>query len=118
MKTERLIFGETVFGVNVDAQTRCAHWHGATDIIAIKFRCCERYFPCYECHAELETHQPKVWARNEFDTPAILCGGCGLQLTVSEYLNGDSICPRCESRFNPGCAKHYHLYFEQITEQT
>ncbi|TKI16435.1 hypothetical protein FCT18_20820 [Lysinibacillus sphaericus] len=21
-----------------------------TDIIALKFTCCERYYPCYKCH--------------------------------------------------------------------
>ena len=110
---EKVIYGETVCGVDVDAQTRCAHWHGESDIIAIKFRCCEKWFPCYECHAELERHPPEVWAKSEFDSPAILCGGCGHQLKVREYLECDSICPRCERRFNPGCAKHYHLYFEK-----
>ena len=110
---DKIIHGETVVGVDVDAQTRCAHWHGATDIIAVKFKCCGKWFPCYECHAAIEMHQPEVWARSEFDTPAILCGNCGHQLTINEYLKCDSICPRCESRFNTGCAKHYHLYFEE-----
>lgn len=108
---EKVIYGETVCGVDIDAQTRCAHWHGESDIIAIKFRCCEKWFPCYECHAEIERHSPEVWAASQFNSPAILCGDCGYQLTVREYLDCDSICPRCESRFNPGCAKHYHLYF-------
>jgi uncharacterized CHY-type Zn-finger protein len=116
MKSERQIHGETVFGVDVDAQTRCAHWHGEFDIIAIKFKCCGRYFPCYECHAALETHQPEVWAEGEFDAPAILCGECGHQLTIDEYLACASICPQCESSFNPGCARHYYLYFERVSE--
>ncbi len=112
MKTERLIHGEMVFGVDVDSQTRCAHWHGELDIIAIKFKCCRRYFPCYECHAKLETHQPEVWVRTEFSEKAVLCGGCGFQLAINEYLECDSICPRCAGNFNPGCANHYHLYFK------
>jgi uncharacterized CHY-type Zn-finger protein len=41
-----------------------------------------------------------------------LCGSCGHQLTVREYLACDSVCPHCRREFNPGCARHYHLYFE------
>ena len=112
-----MIHGVNVLGANVDAETRCAHYRDECDVIAIKFKCCEKWFPCYECHAELENHQPEVWAKSEFNTPAILCGGCGHQLTVREYLECDSICPRCGSRFNPGCAKHYHLYFDLAFEK-
>ena len=113
MKAEKLIYGTIVIGAEVDAQTRCAHYHSELDIIAIKFKCCEQYFPCYECHAECVRHPAAVWSVNEFDTPAILCGGCGFQLTVNEYLKCDSVCPRCQSKFNPNCARHYHLYFEK-----
>jgi uncharacterized CHY-type Zn-finger protein len=113
MKPGKTIHGETVFGSEVDAQTGCAHYKTEKDIIAIKFKCCGEWFSCYECHAEHATHQPQVWARTEFDAPAILCGVCGKQLTVSEYLACESTCPNCRSAFNPGCAKHYHLYFER-----
>lgn len=112
MKTERLIYGEKIVGIEVDAQTRCAHYKSESDIIAIKFKCCGRWFPCYQCHVECAGHAPKVWANGEFDAPAILCGGCGFQLKINEYLDCDSICPKCCRRFNPGCANHYHLYFE------
>lgn len=101
-----------VLGALVDAQTRCAHYHGELDIIAIKFKCCDRWFPCYECHAETADHPAQIWRKDEFDTKAILCGACGHQLSVNEYLNCDSTCPNCQSRFNPNCARHYHLYFE------
>jgi uncharacterized CHY-type Zn-finger protein len=40
-----------------------------------------------------------------------LCGNCGNQLSVDEYMKCDSQCTRCEARFNPGCANHYDLYF-------
>ncbi len=108
----KTIHGETICGIGVDAETRCAHYRSPLDIIAVKFKCCGKWFPCYECHAESETHQPLVWAKNEFHSKAILCGVCGHQLTVGEYLASGSICPQCQSRFNPGCATHYHLYFE------
>lgn len=111
-KSERLICGVNVIGSNVDAQTRCAHYKSELDIIAIKFKCCGDWFSCFECHAEFAAHQPEVWARGEFDVPAVLCGGCGHQLSVVEYLNCEAMCPRCRRHFNPGCARHYDLYFD------
>jgi len=101
-----------VSGVDVDSETRCGHWNTELDIIAIKFKCCGRWYPCFECHAELAGHEPAVWPNEEFDEKAILCGACGHQLTINEYMNCRSICPACNAPFNPGCANHYHLYFE------
>ncbi|MDQ6808459.1 MAG: CHY zinc finger protein [Verrucomicrobiota bacterium] len=109
----RLIHGIEVFGVNVDGETRCAHYHGGRDIIAIKFKCCGEWYPCHACHQECAGDAPKVWPKEEFNTRAVLCGACGYQLTVSEYLRCNSICPRCRRQFNPGCAQHYDLYFER-----
>jgi uncharacterized CHY-type Zn-finger protein len=54
----------------------------------------------------------QVWPTAEFDARAILCGGCGQQLTIRDYFACDSACPRCRRQFNPGCANHYHLYFD------
>ena len=108
----RLIHGEEVHGVDVDAETRCAHWHSPLDIIAITFKCCGRWYPCFECHRETADHVPDVWPAAEFDAEAILCGACGRRLTIHEYIAGDSRCPTCDAPFNPGCSKHLHLYFE------
>jgi len=109
----RQVHGTEVQGVDVDPQTRCAHYHSEIDIIAIKFKCCGSWFPCYECHAAVAPdHLPQVWPRNEFDQPAVLCGNCGYRLAIDEYLNSGSTCTNCNARFNPGCANHYHLYFE------
>ena len=112
-----LIHEVEVKGKDVDAQTRCAHYHKPFDIIAIKFKCCGDWFPCFECHQENTNHPAKVWAKDEFETKAVLCGNCGYQLTVAEYLKCDSTCPKCGALFNPGCAKHYHLYFEKRAEK-
>lgn len=101
-----------VIAVNVDNETRCAHYHGEHDIIAIKFKCCGEWFPCSECHAEIAKHAAVVWPKEEFNAPAILCGCCGHQLSIREYLDCNSTCPRCRRQFNPSCANHYHLYFE------
>jgi uncharacterized CHY-type Zn-finger protein len=106
------INGISIFGKPVDNQTRCEHWHSALDIIAIKFKCCEKYFPCYSCHEETADHEAMVWPKNEFDTKAILCGVCGTELSIKDYMGCNNTCPKCASLFNPGCSKHYHLYFE------
>ncbi len=106
------IHGIEIKGKSVDANTRCAHYRSDVDIIAIKFKCCGEWFPCFECHTETAVHKAEVWSKNEFDEKAILCGNCGHQLKINEYLNCNSICPQCESVFNPNCAKHYDLYFD------
>lgn len=107
----RIVHGEQIYGEDVDRQTRCAHYHSELDIIAIKFNCCGKWYPCFECHAAAADHAAQVWPREKFDEPAVLCGSCGYQLTVRQYLDCQSRCPECEAAFNPGCAKHYHLYF-------
>jgi uncharacterized CHY-type Zn-finger protein len=106
-----------VRGVNLDAQTRCEHYHGPTDIVAIKMKCCGLYYACKDCHAALADHQIEVWPENEWHNQAILCGACGAELTIAQYLTSEhpaseSSCPICRERFNPGCRKHYHFYFE------
>ena len=102
-----------VHGKSIDDQTRCIHWHSDLDIIAIKFACCNKYYPCFSCHVECETHQPKQWSIHKFKTEkAILCGKCKKELTIYEYFNCNNRCIHCKANFNPGCKKHYHLYFQ------
>ena len=108
----RRIHGPNIVGVGVDGETRCAHYRSERDIIAIKFKCCGKWFPCYECHAEFAGHAAEVWPRSEFNEAVIFCGGCGHRLTVREYLDCGSVCPRCGREFNPACASHHHLYFQ------
>ncbi|MGQ0541717.1 MAG: CHY zinc finger protein [Blastocatellia bacterium] len=107
-----LIHGEKVYGVEVEERTRCAHWKSDLDIIAIKFKCCGLLYPCFECHLAVADHAAEVWPTGERNAKAILCGACGSQLTITEYLDCNSRCPNCAGEFNPGCAKHYNLYFE------
>ncbi|MBY7144170.1 hypothetical protein KFZ56_14145 [Virgibacillus sp. NKC19-3] len=97
----------------VDRETRCRHYHQANDRIAIKFYCCQDYFSCYQCHREYGCGTIQVWPRECFDQKAILCGACGSDLTINEYLASDNSCPSCQASFNPGCAMHYHLYFQK-----
>lgn len=108
---DRIIGGLLVKGSVIDNQTRCSHYHTDLDIIAIKFKCCDTYYPCYSCHAETADHQPETWELNERDEKAILCGVCGHELTVQEYMDSNNTCPLCQSSFNPNCKKHYDLYF-------
>ena len=112
-----MIHNEEVFGTDVDRQTRCAHYKSNVDIIAIKFKCCERWFSCFQCHAEHTNHQPEVWSVSERNTLAVLCGKCGHQLSITEYFECASICPKCRNEFNPRCTLHYNLYFEDLARK-
>lgn len=102
---------KVVRGVNVDAETRCEHWHSELDIIAIKFRCCGEYYPCFECHSALADHPASTWPVESYQEPAVLCGACGSELTIETYLSCGSKCPSCRASFNPSCELHHHLYF-------
>ena len=108
----REVHGELVRGIAVDAATRCGHWHGPTDIIALRMKCCGDWFPCFDCHAETVDHPSEVWPLAERDAGAVLCGACGSILSIETYLGSGSTCPNCRAAFNPGCALHHHLYFE------
>ena len=100
-----------VYGATIDDQTRCIHWQSALDIVALKFKCCDKFYPCYQCHNEAEDHAPLRWPPTEFDRKAILCGVCKSELAIDAYMKTTS-CPSCGAAFNPGCRTHYHLYFE------
>ena len=99
-------------GVNLDSQSRCEHYHGPTDIVAIKMKCCGLYYACKECHHALADHPIIVWPQSDWDEPAILCGACSAVITIRQYLESDSRCPACAAQFNPKCRGHYHFYFQ------
>ena len=101
-----------VKGKIFDNETRCEHYRSPLDVIAIKFKCCREYYPCYECHKETANHKAQVWKKQDQDTKAILCGVCKNELTIQEYLYSNSHCPYCNAAFNPKCTTHHHLYFE------
>jgi uncharacterized CHY-type Zn-finger protein len=100
-----------VIGVDLDSSTRCAHYHSELDIIAIKLLCCGEYYACKECHDDLAGHDLVAWPAAEYGTPAVLCGACGSELTITEYLASSNRCPGCHAAFNPRCSAHYHFYF-------
>jgi uncharacterized CHY-type Zn-finger protein len=99
-----------VFGPTVDDQTRCIHYSGPTDVIAIKFKCCGSYYPCHRCHQESADHPAQQWPEAEWDRMAVLCGVCSAELAIRTYLQV-SACPACLAPFNEGCRRHRHLYF-------
>jgi uncharacterized CHY-type Zn-finger protein len=94
-----------------DKATGCAHYHSALDRVAIRFPCCGRYYACYLCHQTLADHPPQKWQPAAFTEKAILCGHCETELTIHQYLSCNSRCTECEAPFNPGCQKHWDLYF-------
>lgn len=102
-----------VRGTRVNARTQCVHYHSERDIIAIQHKCCGEFYACIQCHNEAANHAPEVWPKAEFQAAAVYCGHCHQTLSIASYLSCDSTCPHCQAAFNPGCANHYHLYFEQ-----
>jgi uncharacterized CHY-type Zn-finger protein len=98
-------------GINLDPQTRCAHYHGPTDIISIRMKCCGEYYACKDCHDELADHPIEVWPAAEWNEKAILCGACRSEMTIRKYLESDYRCGACGAQFNPKCKHHYHYYF-------
>lgn len=105
------IHNADVKGKVIDKETRCTHYHSQLDRIAIKFFCCQTYYPCIHCHIESAGHAVSRWPVDQFDNRAVLCGACGFEMTIHEYIKGNVACPNCQASFNPGCEKHYHLYF-------
>lgn len=109
---QRRVGTHIVHGVDVTASTGCRHYHSVCDIVAIKFKCCATYYACIECHLELADHAVVIWPKTESDTPAILCGACACELTITAYMQCRACCPHCSAAFNPGCERHYPYYFE------
>ncbi|ABN64492.1 predicted protein [Scheffersomyces stipitis CBS 6054] len=121
--TEKVIATEQIVGDGVclrgqlvDEATRCSHYYSDVDVIAIKFRCCRTYYPCYKCHEELAGHEIQRWARAELEeakTPVILCGQCHREWNFMEYAASPEMkCQHCGVQFNPKCSLHYDIYFD------
>lgn len=100
-----------VHGIELDGQTRCAHWRSTLDIVAIRMRCCGLYYACKDCHEALAGHFIETWPESEWDAKAVLCGACSGEMSIREYLACNDACPSCGAAFNPGCRLHRHFYF-------
>jgi uncharacterized CHY-type Zn-finger protein len=101
-----------VLGVSVDGETRCAHYHSPRDIIALRIKCCSAWYACKDCHDALAGHALERWPRAEWDERAVLCGVCGTEMRIREYLANADACSTCKAKFNPGCRDHQRFYFE------
>ncbi|MDQ6738776.1 MAG: hypothetical protein M3Z30_13885 [Gemmatimonadota bacterium] len=73
--------------------------------------CCDEYYACKECHDALAGHQILPWPSGSGDARAIMCGACGTELTIREYLDCEDQCTRCGAAFNPRCRLHHRFYF-------
>jgi uncharacterized CHY-type Zn-finger protein len=105
----------SIRGIEVTPTMQCAHWKSPLDVIAIKHFCCQKFYACISCHDALEDHKSGVWPKSEWNEVAVLCGKCKRELTVQEYLKSGSRCSGqkgCGSAFNPGCQKHWDMYFD------
>lgn len=107
----RRVADHHVFGVSVDPETRCAHYGEEYDVLALRFGCCERFYPCFRCHEAVAGHEAEPWPSDRFGEVAALCGRCGTALTAATYLDAGPSCPACGGVLNPGCADHAHRYF-------
>jgi uncharacterized CHY-type Zn-finger protein len=101
-----------VHGLDLDAETRCAHYHTPLDIVAIRMKCCGIWYACRECHDALADHAIEVWPHGEWDEEAVVCGACKSEMTIRQYVECGNTCPSCNAPFNPGCQAHYRFYFE------
>jgi len=101
-----------IFGIDLRPIAGCTHYHTPLDIIGIQFKCCNKIYACFECHTALEPHSAERWPTEAFATKAILCRNCDYRMSIHDYMLAESRCPRCSSAFNPGCKKHWSLYFE------
>lgn len=100
-----------IHGAGLDEETRCAHWAGATDVVAFRFRCCNEWYACRACHDDAVDHEADVWRPCEVDEHAVYCGACKQTMTIEAYLACEHSCPRCGAAFNPGCQTHWDRYF-------
>ena len=109
-ETPRTLHAVMIRGAVLDDETRCAHWHGDDDVLAILFPCCGAWYPCHACHEDHAGHEAAVWRGDQADRRALLCGRCGETLSIRHY-RATGMCDACGGRFNDGCRLHHHLYF-------
>lgn len=100
---------EKVYGIGLDAEGRCEHYHTELDVVALRCGKCRKYYACYKCHDQLEDHAfVPADAGQDADTP-VLCCSCNSKLTYIQYQQGK--CAFCGHDFNPKCALHHDIYF-------
>ena len=99
-----------VFGLEIDEETRCLHYHSDLDIVALKCWVCQDYFSCYQCHDALRDHPFVAYPSKQKSDKVVLCGACRAELTIQDYQE-KMACSFCQRQFNPACQKHHSIYF-------
>ncbi|MGT2846240.1 CHY zinc finger protein [Streptococcus massiliensis] len=99
-----------VYGVNLDKETRCQHYHTDLDIVALKCFTCQKYYACYQCHDFLNEHSFTAYPKSLTSDKVVLCGVCQSELTLAQYESATH-CPFCGRAFNPRCQLHKDIYF-------
>ncbi|HLT68059.1 MAG TPA: CHY zinc finger protein [Microbacterium sp.] len=105
-----MITTHTIRGSAIDDESRCVHWHGPNDVLAILFPCCREWYPCHDCHEESAGHLAALWPEGAGAEHAMLCGRCDRTTSIADY-RATSTCSHCGGPFNEGCRLHAHLYF-------
>ncbi|CAB16256.1 helper of TIM Hot13 [Schizosaccharomyces pombe] len=111
MQTPTARSSTNVYGKLVDNETRCFHYHSKADVVALRCGQCEKFYACFQCHDELNTHPFLPWRKAKFHIPCVICGACKNSLTVEEYRSTVH-CKYCNHPFNPKCKNHAGYYFE------
>ncbi|WP_094770285.1 CHY zinc finger protein [Microbacterium gorillae] len=108
--------GGELHGAAVDAQSRCVHHAGPTDVVALRLPCCGRWYGCAACHDADADHARRTWPAATGE-PVACCGACGHLMDAARYLAAEA-CPECAHPFNPGCRAHHDRYFGFVPGQT
>ncbi|QCA28033.1 hypothetical protein E4Z98_01275 [Vagococcus xieshaowenii] len=97
-----------LYGLELDEQGRCLHYHQSNDVVALLCKKCQRYYACFKCHNQLEHH---LFSPIKKTHPhPVMCGNCRCLLNYSDYQQEK--CAHCNHPFNPKCALHTDIYFE------
>lgn len=95
------------FGIDLDQEYRCLHYHTTLDIVGLKCAFYQTYYACYHCHDQLTEHAFVPTGPAEMFP--VICGHCRKLLSRAGYACGH--CPYCQSPFNPACHRHKDIYF-------
>ena len=98
-----------IYGLVIDQDGRCIHYHSKLDIVANKCSICHKYWACYECHNQLSNHNFGPYNPNFI---SVLCGHCQQRFTYKDYELIRS-CSSCLQAFNPKCSLHKGIYTTQ-----
>ncbi len=71
------------FGIDLDQEYRCLHYHTPLDIVGLKCAFCQTYYACYHCHDQLTDHAFVPTGHQE--TSPVICGHCRKLLSLAEY---------------------------------